>query len=779
MFTPLSHLSGRIKKRISGLAPHRRAKLAEGAGWAIFLAVLVWFYRIPPWMWATYMPYGAGDMLEALWQIDFWRRAVLTRELQPVITSAMYPLGMHVMTIAHNGVGFLLLPISLIAGSAVALNAGFVGMLILCFLGARHFLRQLTPSALLASIGATVFTFALGRTAHIHFHFNVALASAFGVWMGGLLLALRRQAGSPRAWTYALGSGLLWGAAIISQPYAIFWGSLLLLLLGREWRAWKHVPIIGMSALAVSAPLLFGLLQGTAYMSSREPSLLLLARFESSPASFIGWGRSGWRFLVDFTRSWRPLLPEQYVQNWGVLIAVLTVVGIATLWRDRHIRTMVILLIVSAILSFGPLWENPPVGADIAGRINSHLWQIGRRLKPGVFDAGSEDLKTRSLPLPGMVPLIVVPRYEFARASGRYSIWVGLAAVAIAIAALNRLPKGSAIAVGCLWILELLPLPLPPGVIPTQPHPAHEWAAARLNNLDDLGVYSPSGISYIYSHLLADELPATSTMGPFEPAYIRYSYPWIPYDDLPTVALTDPAHAVILRRAQVGIVLLRPRAAALAQQNSALRFVQCFEPDPVKLSYYRDPLCAFEVLPDEDDFFTIQPVSGFSYFEPNSVWIEGTQAKAGWRVTRPTTHTIEVALRAYCPSESRQSVVIRLNGQLVMSHTWPGNCWDRWTATLTIPPEQIAAGWNTLEFEAASAAQPYLHDPNNKDQRNLSVLVEQLRVSSANSMRHSRSITAPDDAEAPLGATSSTQSAHANVDLKSLTRKTYLLAIMR
>jgi hypothetical protein len=102
MFTPLSHLSGRIKKRISGLAPHRRAKLAEGAGWAIFLAVLVWFYRIPPWMWATYMPYGAGDMLEALWQIDFWRRAVLTRELQPVITSAMYPLGMHVMTIAHN-----------------------------------------------------------------------------------------------------------------------------------------------------------------------------------------------------------------------------------------------------------------------------------------------------------------------------------------------------------------------------------------------------------------------------------------------------------------------------------------------------------------------------------------------------------------------------------------------------------------------------------------------------------------------------------------------------
>jgi len=43
-------------------------------------------------------------------------------------------------------------------------------------------------------------------------------------------------------------------------------------------------------------------------------------------------------------------------------------------------------------------------------------------------------------------------------------------------------------------------------------------------------------------------------------------------------------------------------------------------------------------------------------------------------------------------------------------------------------------------------------------------------------MRHSSSITALDNAEAPLAATSNTSH---NVDLKSLTRQTYLPVTMR
>ena len=287
MLAQHTHLANRIKQRISGLTPHQKARLAEGVGWVTFLAVLVWFYRIPPWMWATHLP-DRIDPLEALWQIDFWRNAVLTHEFQPVSVSAMYPLGLHQMTVAHAGVGFILLPISLIAGSAVALNAGWVSALILCFLGARYFLRHFTSSALLTSIGATVFTFALGRTVHINYHLHIAFASAFGVWMAGTLLHLRQRTGGHRARAYAICSGLLWGAAIIAQPYGLFLGSLLLLLLGKEWRAWKYTPIIGISALVVSGPFLFGLLQGTAYMSSLGPSLREIADLQYAPISFLG-----------------------------------------------------------------------------------------------------------------------------------------------------------------------------------------------------------------------------------------------------------------------------------------------------------------------------------------------------------------------------------------------------------------------------------------------------------------------------------------------------------
>jgi hypothetical protein len=233
---------------------------------------------------------------------------------------------------------------------------------------------------------------------------------------------------------------------------------------------------------------------------------------------------------------------------------------------------------------------------------------------------------------------------------------------------------------------------------------------------------------------------------------------------------------VILRRAQVGIVLLRPEAAELARENSALRFAQCFEPGLNARHYYPYTLCAFEVLPGEDDFFTIQPVSGFSYFGLDSVWIEGTQAQAGWRISQPTTQTIDIALHAFCPPGGQQSVVIKLNGQPAVSHTWPGNCWERWSATLTVSPEQLNAGWNTIEFQAASTAQPYLYDPNNKDQRKLSVGVERLRVSSPASARRPLSFPAPDDSGSTADTSSNTG---AVVDTQSLTWKSYSPAVTR
>lgn len=717
------------KAMLVALTPWRRERLMDSLGWLTFLVVLVWFYRIPPWLWATHLP-EIADGLEALWQISFWRDAVLRGKFDLVSLSGMYPLGVHQMTVAHAGLGLLLLPIALIAGSAVAVNVGFVIGLVLCFLGARFFLRQLITSSFFASIGATIFTFALGRTLHIHTHVNVSLASAFGVWMAGFLLRLRQHPHSRCAWGDAGLAGLAWSVSIIAQPYSLFLCIVLLLLLGAQWKAWKFVPVTTAIAFVVSGPVLLLLLQGRTYLSLLGPSLPEIVFYRSRLGCFVGWsGLSPWQFLRERLAA----CSEPHLQNWGILVLMLAAIGSVIAWRARFVRVLLIVLLSAMILALGPVWPDSPIAGDLTRTVNDFLWKVGKQTKPFLFDEYSETLKETGVPLPPILLVLFVPSYESARVSGRYSIWVGLAAVALSSLALQRLPQRWAIAIGLLWVLELLPVSRLPLSLPTEPHPAHRWAADQLRGRD-FAVYSPPGIASIYSHYLAGDLHATSTIGPFLPSYIRYTHPWIEFRhtvaDPPSEVLTDPTHVAILRRAQVGIVLLRLRVAELAKQNNALRFIECFKPGPNVRHYYPYTLCAFEVLPG-DDFFSIQPVSGFSVFEPGLVWIEGRQAKAGWRTSQPAAQVIEITLRAFCPSDGRQSVVISLNGRPLSSHFWEGNCWERWSTLLTVSPEMLNAGWNVIEFEAATAYQPYLLIPNSGDRRYLSVAVERLRVSPA------------------------------------------------
>lgn len=716
------------KRRMRDLLGER---IEQWLGWGVFLAVLVWFYRNSPWLWTTHLPM-LGDVLEAFWQTDFWRNVALSGEFQPISKEAFYPLGVHQMSVAHAGVGLLLLPIALVAGSATAVNAGFVGGFILCYLGARAFLKHFTPSPMLASIGATVFTFALGRSLHIHGHLHMLLGSTAVAWMAAALMTLRRHAGERNAWRWAVASGGGWGLSIIAQPYFLFLGAVPLLLLVTQRRVWKYAPLIAVSALAISAPFLALVAQGMGYMASLSPTLSALSRAGATPGNYVGWGRlTAWKALTELTANWRDLSRGVDQQNWGVLAVAIAIPGALCAWRAKSTRPVLAVLVVAAVLSFGPFWQHGLPQPPLLERVNDYVWQLGARLKPGVFDETQTTLKQEGIPLPGMLPVLFVPRYEFARFSGRYTILVGLAVVALAMAALNRLPKAWAALLGCLWIIELLPQPRQPVPVPTEPHPAHAWAAQQLAG-NDRAAYDPVyGMESVYSHYLAGHLAGANVFGSFAPTYMQYTYPWITFGrsaDPRPEALSDPAHAAILRRAQIGLVLLRPGAAESARKNSALRFVRCFEPADAQRAYYRDALCAFEVLPSADDFFTIQPIAGFSQFEAARVWVEGTYAQAGWWMDRPATRTVEIVLRAYCPQTGKQSVVVKLNGQPIAAHDWSGDCWQAWQVALPISGEPLRAGLNRLEIEAASAAQPYLFDPANPDRRRLSVLVERLRV---------------------------------------------------
>ncbi len=717
----------RYTKNWSALLQQKR--IEQLLGWLAFIGTLAWFYRNPPWMWATHLP-APGDFLEALWQTEFWRNAALSGSFELVSLEVMYPLGMHQMVLAHAGVGLLLLPIALMTNSAVAINLGFIVGIVLTFVGGKSLLKHFTSSPLLASIGAIVFTFGLGRTFHIHFHINVAVASTASVWMAALLMGLRQHMGKQHVWRWAVGSGICWGISAIAQPYFAFLNAVLMLLLGTQRTAWKYAPLVLFVALATCGPFLLLVAQGSAYMGSLPPSLKTLHAFSATPGSYLGWGRlTVWRGLADLSIGWRRMLSEADVQNWGVITPALAIAGALQAWRTKSMRAIIVVLATAGVLSMGPLVliDSPN---EFVKNINNMIWLLGNRLKPAMFNDSTLSLGENSLPLPGMLPILLLPGYEFARVAGRYSILVSLAAVILVIAALNCLPRRWAIVLVCLSALEMLPKPRQPAPFPQTPHPAHAWAAQQIAG-QDRSVYSPPGMLSIYSHYLANNLAGANVNGPFASTYTLSGYPWITFDnhsiDPPEIALTDPAYVSILRRAQVGIVLLRPAAAEAAQKNTALRFVRCFEPAPSQ-PYYEDTLCAFDVLPDPDNFFTVQPLTGFSFFEPASVWVEGKRARSAWRISYPRPHMIEISMRAYCPATNKQAVVVKINGRSITSHEWSKNCWDAWGTTLSVAPELLKPGLNFIEIEADSAAQPYLHDPNNADRRTLSVMIERLRV---------------------------------------------------
>ncbi len=740
-----------LTQMLARLSPQQRRWVTEAFCWIPFGIVLVWFYPIPPWMWTSHMPGYFGDIVEALWQIDLWRNAVLTFQFDPVTPSA-YPVGLNHLSIGHAGTGLLLLPLSLPFGSAFALNAGWVGGLVLAFIGARAFLRHFTSSHLLPALAATVFTFALGRTLQTQYNLNLSLGTALATCMGALLLDVHQRTAEARpAIHLAIAAGLCWGLSIVSQPYLLFIAAPLFILLGKQWQAWKFAPITLLTALAVSGPFLFGIAQALSHLEAHPPSLLEVANQSATPFSYIGWGPfSLWQGLVEITAQWRQAwtdIPFSWARestaNWGLIFVPLTAASTAILLHARAERRFLILLVVALVLSLGPAWIDPPFSVQPFKPINSLIWQVSQQLKPALFDSRSAHFQEHAVPLPAIVPLTAIPRLEHARFINRFSSLVSLAVIALAVIALSRLPRAWAIAITCLWVIELLPLPRPSQPVPTHPHPVHIWAARTLQD-QDRAVHEFLFFSRYRSNFYSRELvrlPNTGIIAASQPTYMAYLSPWTSiYVDtqnsnmkaLAQQLLTNPHQLAKLRRAQVALLLLPPDFAKLAQHNPHLRFHRCFQPGLAE-HYYPKPniLCAFSILPDPDEFFSIQPVRGFSVsdFEPPNrfVWVEGTYAKAGWRISQPVTHTIELSLRAFCPTNP-QSVTISLNGQPIVSHTWTGDCWQPWSTKLTIPPGLIKPGWNTLEFNAAYAAQPVQHLPDNLDSRFLSVGVERLRV---------------------------------------------------
>ena len=692
-------------------------------GLALFAILLIWFYRIPPWMWHDHLP-SYGDPLEALWQIDFWRTVVLTQNFEPLHVSAAYPVGIHQLTVAHAGISLFLLPLSILFGSAVALNIGFLLSFIVSFFGSFLFVKSFSSLNIVSYSAACIFTFALGRTVHIYGHLNILWASALGTWMGVLFLRLRHQP-SVKLATVA---GILWAMSIVSQPYMLFMGAILLTIMRIGVGMIKYIFIIFLTTFLLSTPFILSLYQAINFMNSLPPTIDKIIYYNADISSYVGWGPlSYWEPLRQLTKTLiqRDARLDPNVQTWGVLTIVLAVWGAIVLFKVvRTNYALLVVLLISALLSLGPLWVNPPFAFTPLSQVGRSLWQLGVHLKPSVFNSDSEALMSDGWPLPAILPLALVPYFELARIPRRYAIWVGLIAVTLSALALSRLPRKAAVLICCLWIIELLPQPIRPRLIPTQPHPAHSWAARELAGSNS-GIHISDRMVGVYSQHLAGRLPGTGFIGSFTPAHMRYLLPWRGFTEQ---ALIQPEQAAILRRAQVAIVFMNPERAELAKQNPALRFLQCFDPGPAS-HYYPKTLCAFKVLPRDDDFFNIQPVKGFSDFGQSVVHIEDSPAKAGWRISQVVTHSLELDLQANCLPLGAQSVIVKVNSQPLASHTWRDASDQHWRTTLVLESRWLTAGWNSVELVAELGPQL---DSQKALNCNQAISVRRLRVISTN-----------------------------------------------
>lgn len=717
-------------------------------GLAIFFSFLAWFYRVPPWMWTTHLP-QYGDVLEALWQVDFWRTAVLSGRLDPVSFAAMWPIGTHMFSIAHNGVSLLLLVFSIPFGSTAAVNLGFVTSYLMSFAGLKLLLQRFTPSPLLTSVGATLATFALGRTAANHWLLHVSLAAAFGTWAMLLAVALSSPTNLRSQMVQALLLGMCWGIAAILQPYLVFLAAVVMLIPLQRKGALKFVLMATVTAALVSLPYLLMLRHAQHYMSSLPPNLRAITFIvneapvmQASLSSVVGWYLTAWRELTTLTgRTLRIFVPgaEVLSQNWGLLIWVFTFLGAVVALRERSALKLSILslLVVAFLLALGPFWVNPPFHSELIVSINRALWHLGQTIKPSLFDHWSSDLTNTALPLPALPLYMFVPHYEMARVPGRYLIIVGFCAVILSVVFLSKLPKLWQVALSAVWLLELLPMPTQLLPAPDAPHPAHVWFARRFGT--SAGVLSPAGTMWVYSSYLAG-VKSTSTIGSFMPEYALYTVPWIRFSHDPyridDATLANPDLVNILVRAQVSAVLLSPEESKAAMRNEKLRFVQCFPPEPGKrFDYANTTLCAFEVVksPTEVDI-NVQPRRGFSGFEigldksDQLIWVVGREAEAGWWLSEVDDYELELRLRAFCPPNMGQRAEVLVNGHRVSELSWVGECWEARHASAPLPRSVLREGWNSIVIKAAHAARPQDYVEGSTDSRHLSVAVERLHL---------------------------------------------------
>ncbi len=695
-----------------------------------------------------------GDALEVIWGIEWYHEALFVQRVSPFFDSLVFhPNGWHTVSLAHTPLLFFLgsLLFAIGGSSALAYNLLALGSTLVAFQGARRFVRNYAGE-FATTVAALVFTFMSARWAKVGGHFHVLFVTSLFPWfVWSLLNLLALPADAPRrvVWRQVIICGLCWGVMIHFSLYSLFFGAIGFAIGGWRWigeRRVLQVMAIGVVALLVASPLLMLYVQAIqAEVPEKQGILIHLGMWSASLDSF---------FLPSIDH---PLpivrqvaralyagpVDESGLMNLGTITWGLTGVGLWRTWRaerrqatGKQARGLLWLVVLALILALGVLlrWHGIFLQTALFEPLNQSLWQIGRWLKPDLFDTVQLDtFFAQGVPLPGLLLAILVPFWDSARTLSRYALAAGLGLVGLAALGMQRLSMPLRLIMALLWLIESLPVQTGNIALPTQPHSAYAWIAnqPRLPGEGIIDLRSdPSQMTWgeiVYATRF-HHVPTVSGVGSFSPRHFAAMQDWLRTPN----AYSQPQTAYLFLQYGARYALFHVMSETdwgnweQLRKNPLLREVACFEPSTT-VSPWPYPICIVEVLPPPLwPKLNLWRQEGWSGEEEWGLWAEGRQSTAQWVATQVRDQQLTINAFPYCPANQPQSISIWVNGQQVGEHQWQA-C-EEWQDAVTIPATLVNLGWNQIEFRYGYANQPVDTNGAPTDARRLAVGFSRIHI---------------------------------------------------
>ena len=472
---------------------------------------------------ADSVPGWPGDNLLYVWLLWWYKRALVDLSISPTFSPLLFaPHGLEMarteMTWANT---VLALPLTTLWGSVIAYNVMQLLSFVLTGFATYLWIWQITKDHIAGFVAGTIFAFSPYRMAHSPGHLPLMATQ----WLPFLLFAVERLACTRRLRFAALGGLFLGLNAWASWYYfyiSLFMIPIYLLIRFGHWltrlrspRFWQACAVLLAVGFAMLAPAALPFLNLHQTGQMQHP-FFTLERLGANPTDFFVpnllhpiWGEA-LRELVPF--QWTLWVEKSlYLGVIPLLLALL-----AVLWkrRQRSVRALAWLAVLSFVLALGPTlhWAGQRVHLTIPTGAMALLYHLGitpyltARIDPVLL--GDMQLNHYIfVPLPSLLLYLFVPFTNAMRAIGRFGMVTTLAVAALAgwgMAALREKSPGRFTS----WFLPTVVLglvlfeffALPYEMTTLRPRPIDLWLAEQ-----------PEGVMV--------ELPITNGLRPLKEYY--------------------------------------------------------------------------------------------------------------------------------------------------------------------------------------------------------------------------------------------------------------------